>query len=137
MENYIKIELPAKSINESFIRTVVAAFMIELNPTLDEIDDVKTAVSEAVTNAIVHGYSGNEGGKIKLECNKNKQEVIVKIADEGVGIENVKEAMEPLFTTKREEDRTGMGFSFMEAFMDELIVESAVGEGTTVIMKKM
>lgn len=136
MDNYLELEVPALSINESFLRTVVAAFLLELNPTLDEVDDVKTAVSEAVTNAIVHGYENDVSGKIKLRCNKNKGEFVVEVTDFGIGIPNVEKAMEPLYTTKASEERTGMGFSFMEAFMDEISVKSTVGKGTSVVMKK-
>ena len=113
----------------------VAAFCTRLDPTLEEITDIKTAVSEAVTNCIVHGYEGGKG-KIYINVNitGNTAEVIVK--DNGIGIENIEKAMEPLYTTKPEQERSGMGFSFMEAFMDELEVSSARNKGTTVIMRK-
>ena len=116
-------------------RVAVAAFCTRLDPTLEEITDIKTAVSEAVTNCIVHGYEGGKG-KIYINVNitGNTAEVIVK--DNGIGIENIEKAMEPLYTTKPEQERSGMGFSFMEAFMDELEVSSARNKGTTVIMRK-
>ncbi len=135
-ENKIKIEFLAKSINESFARMTVAYFMVEMNPTLDEVDDVKTAVSEAVTNSIIHGYM-EEDGRIEIECSYIERLLEIRIRDWGVGIEDVKKAMEPLYTTRPDEERSGMGFSFMEAFMDSVEVESKPGEGTLVIMKKM
>ncbi len=134
-KNEMILEFESKSQNESFARTVVAAFAAQLDPTIEELADIKTAVSEAVTNSIIHGYS-NKIGKIKLHCIINKNELLVEIIDEGVGIENIEKAMEPLYTTRPELERSGMGFSFMEAFMDELEVVSIIGRGTTVKMKK-
>lgn len=125
----------SSSANESFARVTVAAFMTRLNPTLEEVSDVKTAVSEAVTNAIIHGYE-QEKGKIRIRCKVEEKTLYIEISDEGSGIEDVKKAMEPLFTTKPELERSGMGFAFMEAFMDEVLVESHPHEGTTVKMKK-
>ena len=113
----------------------VAAFMTQLNPTLEEVSDVKTAVSEAVTNALIHGYDGKVK-KIMIRCWIEGQTLYVEIRDEGKGIENVEKAMEPLFTTRPELDRSGMGFAFMEAFMDNVYVESELGKGTLVRMKK-
>ena len=133
--NEMCMEFDAKSVNEGFARVAVAAFMSYVNPTMEELADVKTAVSEAVTNAVIHGYENREG-KIKIHCLMEGDLLCVDIEDEGVGIENVERAMEPLFTTKPEMERSGMGFSFMEAFMDELEVESVPGEGTTIHMKK-
>ena len=135
MEDTLELIIDSKSENESFARVAVAAFCTRLDPTLEEITDIKTAVSEAVTNCIVHGYEGGKG-KIYINVNitGNTAEVIVK--DNGVGIENIEKAMEPLYTTRPELDRSGMGFAFMEAFMDELEVESQPGQGTTVRMKK-
>ncbi len=135
MEDTLELIIDSKSENESFARVAVAAFCTRLDPTLEEITDIKTAVSEAVTNCIVHGYEGGKG-KIYINVNitGNTAEVIVK--DSGVGIENIEKAMEPLYTTKPEQERSGMGFSFMEAFMDELEVSSARNKGTTVIMRK-
>lgn len=135
MEDTLELIIDSKSENESFARVAVAAFCTRLDPTLEEITDIKTAVSEAVTNCIVHGYEGGKG-KIYINVNitGNTAEVIVK--DNGVGIEDIEKAMEPLYTTKPEQERSGMGFSFMEAFMDELEVSSARNKGTIVIMRK-
>lgn len=146
LKNEMKMEFTALSENEAFARIVVAAFVTPLNPTLEEISDIKTAVSEAVTNAIIHGYEKNEGeeemqgeekeNKVYLHCLLEEDVLQVEIMDEGKGIENIEQAMEPLFTTKPEMDRSGMGFSFMEAFMDDLEVISEPGIGTTILMKK-
>ncbi len=133
--NEMLLEFESKSQNESFARTVVAAFTAQLDPTIEELDDIKTAVSEAVTNSIIHGYAESEG-IIKMHCVISDNELTVEIIDEGVGIENIEKAMEPLYTTRPELERSGMGFSFMEAFMDELQVESMVGKGTLVRMRK-
>ena len=133
--NEMKLEFDSRPCNESFARVAVASFMTQLNPTLEEVADVKTALSEAVTNAIVHGYQ-NEVKKIHIECHIQDQVLEVKVTDYGVGIEDVELAMQPMYTTKPDEERSGMGFAFMEAFMDELEVESAPGKGTTVWMKK-
>ena len=121
--------------NESFARVAAAAFMTRMDPTLEEVADVKTAVSEAVTNAVIHGYEGGEG-KIKIHMWITGKNLTVAVEDKGRGIEDVERARRPLFTTKPELDRSGMGFAFMEAFMDEVSVESAVREGTRVTMKK-
>ncbi len=134
-KNEMILEFQSQSQNESFARTVVAAFAAQLDPTIEELADIKTAVSEAVTNCIIHGYSDCQG-IIKMRCALNQNEITIEISDEGVGIENIEKAMEPLYTTRPELERSGMGFSFMEAFMDELEVESAIGKGTTVKMKK-
>ena len=134
-DNEMKLEFISKSSNEAFARIAVAAFASQLDPTIEELADIKTAVSEAVTNSIVHGYEG-KGGKVYMTLSLEDREIIIKIKDEGVGIENVHKAMEPLYTTKPELERSGMGFSFMEAFMDELNVYSRKNVGTTVIMKK-
>ena len=112
-----------------------AAFCTQLNPTLEEVADLKTAVSEAVTNCIIHAYEG-QVQKIEIFCRREGQKLWVDVIDKGVGIRDVAKAMEPLFTTKPEKDRSGMGFTFMEAFMDEVTVESQVGYGTVVHMKK-
>ena len=133
--NYIAIEFPSRSVNEGLARAAVAAFAAQLDPTLDELGDIKTAVSEAVTNAIVHAYP-QEIGKIALRASifdGNVLEIVVR--DWGRGIENVEKAREPLFTTGGEE-RSGMGFTIMESFMTELRVVSAPGKGTTVHMKR-
>ena len=133
--NEMTIIFDSYSSNEAFARVAVAAFMTSLNPTVEEVSDVKTAVSEAVTNAIIHGYEG-EVHNICIRCRTKEQTLFVEIEDFGKGIEDVEKAMEPLFTTKAEAERSGMGFSFMEAFMDELKVYSGKNSGTTVIMKK-
>ena len=133
--NRMQLQFDAKSVNESFARVAVTAFFAELNPTLDEIADVKTAVSEAVTNAIIHGYQGNEG-QVRVFCEVSGREIFIRIEDDGVGISDVEKAREPFFTTKPELERSGMGFAFMEAFMDEVEVVSALGEGTKVMMRK-
>ncbi len=134
-KNEMTLEFESKSQNESFARTVVAAFAAQLDPTIEELADIKTAVSEAVTNSIIHGYA-NAIGKIIMHCVICNNEIIVEISDEGAGIENIEKAMEPLYTTRPELERSGMGFSFMEAFMDDLEVESVLGEGTMVRMRK-
>ena len=134
-KNYMKVSFDARSVNEGFARMTVAAFMADMNPTLEEVADVKTAVSEAVTNAIVHGYS-DENKQVELICKREDEKLLISVIDQGVGIENVAEAMQPFYTTKPGQERTGMGFSFMEAFMDEVCVESRPGEGTAVHMVK-
>ena len=153
MKNTNEMELifDSRSVNEGFARVAVAAFMTQLNPTLEEISDVKTAVSEAVTNAIIHGYGNYRGyekgtyqkknetpneGKVYMHCRIVGDVLFVDVFDKGEGIEDLERAMEPLFTTKPELDRSGMGFAFMEAFMDTIKVISKPGEGTKVIMKK-
>ena len=134
-ENEMKLEFDSRSCNEGFARVAVAAFMTQLNPTLEEVADVKTALSEAVTNAIIHGYEGAVK-KIVIRCRILEQTIEIEVEDQGVGIEDVPKAMEPLFTTKGDCERAGMGFSFMEAFMDTLEVISAPGQGTRVKMTK-
>lgn len=131
----IKIEFDAVSKNESFARVCVAAFATRLDPTLDEINDIKTAVSEAVTNAVIHGYN-EQGGVIELTAVIEGQELTITISDSGRGIADIEKAMEPMFTTGSDKERSGMGFTFMEVFMDELLVESELNRGTTVTMKK-
>lgn len=135
MRNEMKLEFDSRSCNESFARVTVAAFLTQLNPTFEEVADVKTAVSEAVTNAIIHGYEGSVG-KITITCTLQGGELSVCVHDDGKGIADIARAMEPMFTTKAECDRAGMGFAFMEAFMDSLEVESEPGHGTTVRMTK-
>ena len=132
----MKIIFESCSENEAFARTVVASYMMRLNPTMEEIADVKTAVSEAVTNCIIHGYDGKEGD-IEMECIIHNKEIEITIIDYGVGIPDIEKAMEPLYTTKPEWDRSGMGFAFMEAFMDGLSVKSEAGKGTKVVLKKV
>ncbi len=134
--NEMVVEFNSISKNESFARVVVAAFVTRLDPTLEEISDIKTAVSEAVTNSIIHGYD-NEDGKIRIEIGIENKDVTITISDEGKGIEDVGKAMEPMYTTKPELDRSGMGFAFMEAFMDELKVDSQLDNGTRITMRKV
>lgn len=152
MNNEMKIEFDAISVNESFARMAVASFASTMNPTLEELSDIKTAVSEAVTNAIIHGYEnwygyGKHGdvvpafvtmtpGKVYMHCEIKDQTLYIVIQDKGKGIADVEKAMEPLFTTKPEYNRSGMGFAFMEAFMDDLEVCSEIGKGTLVKMQK-
>ncbi|MCM1134156.1 MAG: anti-sigma F factor [Clostridium sp.] len=144
LKNEMEITFDALSENESFARVAVAAFVAPLNPTMEEISDIKTAVSEAVTNAIIHGYDVDfmrknqreETGKVHMRCLIEEDVLSVEIRDTGKGIEDIDRAMEPLFTTKPEMDRSGMGFAFMEAFMDDLEVVSKPGCGTVVLMKK-
>ena len=133
--NNMKVEFEARPENEGFAGVAVAAFLTALKPTLEEIEDVKTAGSEAVTNAVIHGYK-EQGGTIEISCVLEKDLLKMEITDQGCGIENVEQAMEPMFTTRPDLERSGMGFSFMEAFMDCLEVESTVGKGTRVIMEK-
>lgn len=133
--NKVHLEFDSKSVNERFARVTVAAFATQLNPIMEEISDIKTAVSEAVTNAIVHGYEGKEG-TIYMDVEISGNKLSLRIHDDGVGIADVEKAMEPLFTTRPQEERAGMGFMFMEAFMDALRVESEPGAGTTVFMEK-
>lgn len=135
MKDKLSMEILSKPQNEGFARAAVAAFVARLNPTLEEINDIKTAVSEAVTNSVVHAYI-NEEGIIDIHIEIEDKNVAITIADKGEGIENIEQAREPLFTTKPEEERSGMGFTFMELFMDKLTVESVKGEGTTVHMVK-
>lgn len=134
--NQMTVEFDSVSKNESFARVVVAAFVTRLNPTLEEVADIKTAVSEAVTNSIIHGYE-NKDGRIRIETHIVEDTVTVIVKDYGVGITDIEKAMEPMYTSKPEMERSGMGFAFMEAFMDELFVESVPGEGTTVTMRKV
>lgn len=135
MKNEMSLEFDSISENEAFARVVAAAFATRVNPNLEEIDDIKTVVSEAVTNAIIHGYE-NGPGKIFMHCMTEGNQVHITIMDRGVGIENIKKAMEPMYTSKPELERSGMGFSFMETLMDKLEVQSKVGVGTTVKMIK-
>ena len=136
MKNFVKVEFPAESCNESLSRALAAAFVSEADPTVSELSDIRTAVSEAVTNAIVHGYRGTMGNiEITVRLLENR-EIYIKIKDRGCGIADVKQAMEPLFTTAPEEERSGLGFSVMESFTDKLRVTSKSGKGTTVTMRK-
>lgn len=135
-ENNMKIEFDSRSENEGFARVAVAAFVTPLNPTLEEIEDIKTAVSEAVTNSIIHGY-GEKIEKIILTASIKENQLFVEVQDFGCGIENIEKAMEPMYTTRPDLERSGMGFAFMEAFMDGLSVKSEAGKGTKVVLKKV
>lgn len=135
-ENEMKLEFVSKSNNEAFARISVAAFAAQLDPTVEELADIKTAVSEAVTNAIVHGYEDKEG-TVKILCKLVGNSITIEISDTGKGIENIEMAKRPLYTTKPELERSGMGFTIMENFMDEMEVQSIIGLGTKIIMKKV
>lgn len=135
-DNYMNLEILSKSSNESFARVAVSAFASSLDPTIEEIADIKTAVSEAVTNCIIHGYEGKEG-IIKICAKIEGKKLTIEISDTGNGIENIDIAKEPLYTTKADLERSGMGFTIMESFMDELKVESILGLGTKVTMTKI
>lgn len=146
MENYMKLEIAARSENEGFARSAVAAFALTLNPTLTELSDIKTAVSEAVTNCVVHAYRGGaKDGKIFIECKtqteKNGEDkcgvLHITVADEGCGIEDIDKATTPFFTTLESDERSGMGFTIMQTFMSEFSVESEKGRGTKVQMSKI
>ena len=134
--NVCEINFLAVSENEAFARMAAAAFVMPQNPTIEELADIKTAISEAVTNAILHGYNQDARGMVHMRCERQGDCFLFCISDDGVGIENVEQAMEPLYTSKPELERSGMGFSFMEAFMDTLSVESVPGQGTKVTMTK-
>lgn len=135
MKNSVNIKFESQSVNESFARIAVSAFLAPLNPTINELADIKTAVSEAVTNAIVHGYR-DTAGIIEMKINIDGEWVRIEIIDDGAGIEDVEKARQPFFTTCGDGTRSGMGFMVMESFMDELCVASAPDEGTRVVMKK-
>lgn len=135
MKNEMKTEFLSNPVNESFARTVAAAFIMELDPTMEEMAEIKTAISEAVTNSVIHGYKNKEG-IIIMTGRINENTVIFTVSDKGEGIENIKKAREPLYSGSKDNERSGMGFTIMEAFMDSLSVESEVGKGTTVIMTK-
>lgn len=134
--NEMTIRFMAQSINESFARVAVAAFLAPLNPSVEELSDVKTAVAEAVTNALLHGYEENPQKEIELRCVTEDKEVHIEVIDEGKGIPDIEKAREPFFTTRPEWENAGMGIAMMEAFMDCVVIESKENEGTKVIMKK-
>ena len=134
-EGWFSMDMDSGSRNEAFARTVAAVFASRLDPTLEELEDIRTAVSEAVTNAVIHGY-GNGTGRIHMEACIRGKEFVIQIQDEGAGIPDVEKAMEPMYTTDTTGERSGMGFAFMEAFMDRVEVRSRPGEGTTVLMTK-
>ena len=135
MENKMKLEFGSKSTNEAFARVSVAAFVVQLDPTIEELADIKTAVSEAVTNSIIHGYEEKEG-IIKISCKLTQNLLEIEISDAGKGIEDINKARELLYTSKPEQERSGMGFTIMESFMDEVEIESTIGVGTKIVMKK-
>ena len=135
-DNKMSIEFVSKSQNEGFARVAVAAFVAQLDPTIDEINDVKTAVSEAVTNSIIHGYENREDGIVRIEAEISENEVTIVVIDKGIGIDDINQAMEPLYTSRPDLERSGMGFTVMETFMDNLEVESEKGIGTKVVIKK-
>ena len=135
IENEMKLEFLNKGANEAFARITVAAFASQLDPTIEELADIKTAVSEAVTNCIIHAYE-NRQGIIKINAQLKGNEIIIQISDNGKGIENIEMAKQPLYTSKPNLERSGMGFTIMESFMDELNVESVLGLWTKVTMKK-
>lgn len=134
-DNEMKLEFLSKSCNEAFARIAVAAFASQLDPTIEEIADIKTAVSEAVTNSIIHGYENAEG-IVKLHCMLKDNNLIVEVSDTGVGIDDINIAKEPLYTSKPNLERSGMGFTIMQSFMDDLKIESVINLGTKVTMKK-
>ncbi len=135
MDNKMKLEFLSKSANESFARSAVAAFISQLDPTVSELADIKTAVSEAVTNAIVHGYE-NTGGMVTVTCLLTQSTVTIQVADEGKGIEDISLATQPLYSHSADTERSGMGFTVMETFMDSMSVESTPGQGTIVTLTK-
>lgn len=135
MNNYMKLEIPAKSTNEGFVRATIGAFASQIDPTIEELSDIKTAVSEGVTNAIIHGYE-SLGGVINVICRIEDNIIEIVIIDFGIGIADIEKAREPLYTSKPDEERSGMGFTVMETFMDTLIIESKAGEGTRLTMRK-
>lgn len=138
MDNKMKLEFAARPENESFARTSVASFISYLDPTMEELTEIRTGVSEAVSNCIIHGYGENPDGIIELECTVgSKGKVTIVITDRGAGIEDIKRAREPMFTTGKQEERSGMGFTVMESFMDKIEVKSEVGQGTAVTMIKL
>lgn len=134
-ENEARVFFQAKSENESFARLFAAGFLAQLNPTISELTDVKTAVSEAVTNAIIHGYE-KQTGLVELFCAYRERKIYIEVADKGHGISDISQAREPLYTSKPEMERSGMGFTIMETFMENVRIESTVGEGTRIFMEK-
>lgn len=136
IQNSMRLEFPSKSQNESFARVVVASFAAQLDPTIEELSDVKTAVSEAVTNAIIHGYEDRIGTVI-IECKIENNKIEIIVEDNGIGIEDINKAIEPFYTSKPELERSGMGFTVMETFMDELELFSEAGKGTKIKMVKV
>ncbi|KZL93745.1 anti-sigma F factor [Clostridium magnum] len=136
-DNMMRVEFLSKSENESFARVAVASFVSQLDPTVEELTDIKTAVSEAVTNSIIHGYENSKDGIVKIEAYIEDTELTVIIEDQGTGIDNIELAMQPLYTSRPDLERSGMGFTVMDTFMDSLTVESEKNKGTRLIMKKV
>ena len=134
-DNMMNVSFLSLSKNQAFARVAVASFVSQLDPTLEEISDIKTAVSEAVTNAIIHGYENGEG-MVEVTCSYTNNDIEVIVKDQGLGIANIAEAREPLYTSKPELERSGMGFTVMESFMDQVEVKSHIGQGTTIVMRK-
>ena len=134
-DNKVTVIMESRSINESFARTTVSGFLLPLDPTVDEFTDIKTAVSEAVTNAIIHGY-GLSPGEIRMTMTSEERKITIEISDNGIGIENIPAAREPLYTTKPELERSGLGFTVMENYMDEVTIHSEPDKGTTIVMTK-
>lgn len=135
VDNYLRLQFASRSENESLARVAVASFVAQLDPTMEELTELKTAVSEAVTNAIIHGYEDREG-EVRIECSLANHSVRIVIEDEGVGIPDLEEARQPMYTSRPELERSGMGMTIMESFVDQLEVESTVGRGTRVTMIK-
>lgn len=137
MKNEMNLQFSARSENESFARVTVAAFIAQLDPTMEELTEIKTVISEAVTNSIIHGYENNPSGMVSIHVETEGGIVRMTIQDDGIGIQNLEEAKMPLYTTKPELERSGMGFTIMENFMDEVEVESSEGKGTTIHLMKL
>lgn len=136
LQNFMNLQFAAKSENESFARVAVASFVSQVDPTLEELDEIKTVVSEAVTNAIIHGYEENPEGTVTINVVIEESQIEISIEDQGKGIGDIHLAMQPLYTTKPELERSGMGFTIMENFMDEMSVHSEPGKGTRVFLRK-
>lgn len=134
--NFMTLQFASRSENESFARVTVAAFVSQLDPTLNELTDIKTVVSEAVTNSIIHGYDNRPDGVVTISAQIEEETVFITVEDQGAGIEDLDLAKQPLYTSKPELERSGMGFTIMENFMDEIEVTTALGTGTTIRMKK-
>ncbi len=135
-ENNFKLSFPSKSVNEAFARMAMASFIMQLDPTIEQINDIKTAVSEAVTNCVVHAYP-NKIGTVYITAKISKDKLTITVRDKGIGIENVAQAMEPMYTTDLKSERAGLGFAVMQAFMDKVKVTSKPGKGTKVVMTKI
>lgn len=136
MKNVMELKFLSRSENEAFARVAVASFVSQLDPTMEELTDIKTVVSEAVTNAVIHGYEERQEGMIYIRAELDEDKVAIQISDQGVGIKDIEAARQPLYTSKPELERSGMGFTIMENFMDEVVIHSKPGEGTTVYMVK-